>query len=169
VFCRVGNNEQGKWRNTTAKEDWAQAEAFVNEALDACAQADHLLGLAFQEKAIVLASRQAIEYAAKAICIILGVDFPKEHHFASAKIETALRALPAEACTDRNFLRVFLYLNLWSWAKPLCEYPFKYDRADREMQRLIPHKDALMAKEHAWYCYRTAKEFLLEFQEKQQI
>lgn len=151
-------------RETITKEDWAQAEAFVNEALDACVQSDHLLASPFQEKAVLLTSRRAIECAAKAICIVLGVDFPLEHHFRTAEIETVLRALPDEACIHRNFLRVFLYLNLWSWAKPLCEYPFKYRRADQEMRRLIPRKDALIARDHAWYSYYSAKDLLLDFQ-----
>lgn len=156
-------------QDAIAKEDWAQAEAFVNEALDACVQTDYLMRSPFQETAALLASRRAIELAAKAICIMLGVHFPREHHFSSAEIEKVLRALPAEACTDRNFLRVFLYLNLWSWAKPLCEYPFKYGRADEEMRGLIPREDAALAREHAFYCYYTAKDLLEDFRKKQRI
>jgi len=158
---------KAKRRDRIAKEVWAQADAFANQALDACVQAEYLLGAPFQETGSVLASRRAMELSAKAICITLGVDFPKQHHFSSAEIENVLRAVPAGACPDRNFLRVFLYQNLWSWAKPLCDYPFKYGRVNEEMRGLIPREDAVRAKDHAYYCYYTARELLVELQEKE--
>lgn len=144
-----------------------QADAFLEEARNLCLRSDHLLKRAGDSKGSVLASRQSIEDSAKALCLMLGTDPPRKHYFDQEATQNALENLPPKAAPVRNFLRVFLYANLWFPTDMTCQYPFRYERAKDELKNLITNEDAGVALRHAWYCYYTVDE-LRQFLKRQE-
>ena len=98
----------------------------------------------------VSASQECIELSVKAVFLVLGEQFPKQHEFKEQNFKKLLSKIPKEL-QFYNFPRLYLLSKFWSEFYTVAKYGL--EELEVGADKLFTDKEAKLASEHAEECY----------------
>lgn len=121
------------------------AEGFEDRAQRKLREAENYLE-SFDYAESISASQESMEFAAKAVFLLLQLEYPKRHDFKDDEFEALLRRVP-EDIKYLNFPKLFLRYKFWQGFYTIAKYGD--EKLNVSAGQLFGRQEAELALEHA--------------------
>ncbi len=136
------------------KQFYKLAESFLKRARNKLGEARDYSEKRWSYPESISASQECIELSLKAIFLLVGEDYPKEHELRDKEFTKVLENIPKEL-EYLNWVRVIVVSRFWSQFYTVVKYG--HDRFKIGAEQLFKKEEAELAKKHAEECFQAGE------------